>query len=242
LLSSRVHLHFSPDILCSIQKFRSLGARTPSNLDTSPSSYVGGQTDLAGKGETALVFAFKGASIGDQQAASFLVLKHLLGSSSPSLNGVRPGDGASSYLGLLASQNQGNAWFKSVSSFNYSLSDSGLFGVYATARAGGNGDKLFSTIHSSLTTSLPNNINDQQVAAAKARAKAAILSADSRHQLLHVVGQQASTSANKVHTPSQIAAAVDAVSTQQIKDLSKQVFSSAPAVVAAGDVSKVPRV
>lgn len=226
--------------LKSIEKnFGSFSSRAPTNLDTSASVYVGGQTELVGGGDTALVYAFNGASIADQQSAAFLVLKFILGGGSSSAYQPALGTGAgTSLLGKLTAQND---WLSSASSFNYALRDAGLFGVYAAARSG-NGAKLFSNVQSSLT-SLPNAINDQMVAGAKARAKSALLGCDSRQHLLHIVGQQASAGNNAAaHSPEKLAAAIDAVTAQQLKDLAKQLVNSTPTIVAAGDVSQIPRV
>jgi len=57
---------------------------------------------------------------------------------------------------------QGVLWFSADDS---AISDAGLIGVYGSAR-NGNGDKLFNSIHSTLS-SLAGNINDQHVARGK---------------------------------------------------------------------------
>eukprot|EP01102_Stenamoeba_stenopodia_P016480 TRINITY_DN5763_c0_g4_i2.p1 TRINITY_DN5763_c0_g4~~TRINITY_DN5763_c0_g4_i2.p1 ORF type:complete len:469 (+),score=131.55 TRINITY_DN5763_c0_g4_i2:73-1407(+) len=220
------------------KNFGRLSSKQSSVLSTDAAKYVGGQTELAGNGDTAIAIAFQGAAISSDKVLHFLVLKGLLGGISPCANGTRPGAGAASYLAETVAT-QSNSWLNNVSAFNFNFSDAGLLGVYGSARSG-NGDKLFSTLHSSLA-SLANNITDQHVARGKANAKAVVLGNDSRHSLLQLVGQQTAYS-KKVQSPTELAAAIDAITTQQIKDLAKSVFSSAPTVVAAGDVSRIPRV
>lgn len=204
---------------------------------TEASKYVGGEFLLPSGGHTHLALAFEGASFkGDSKDILALgVLKHILGTVLNANAGTNIGSGISARLATNVLPNNNAAYV--LSAFNFSYSDSGLFGVYAETRDAPS--RLVNGIASELAK-LRSNISAEELAKGKSAFKLTVLDQGSlRIPALEFIGTQVLASGKAV-TPEEYAAQIDSLTAEDVARVAKKVFSSRPTFVAVGDVSQLP--
>merc|ERR1712194_721742 len=130
-----------------------------------------------------------------------------------------PGSGVTSRLGQVVAQ---NGSLQSLSAFNSTYSDSGLFGVYAVCEPAAAG------------------IVVAEIKKAKAVLKGSLLrQVDDSAALMQDMGTQMLLS-GKYATPAEFCAVVDGVSVSQVTAAAEKILSSKPTVVAFGDTHAIP--
>jgi predicted Zn-dependent peptidase len=160
------------------------------------------------------------------------VLQTLLGSGS-AVNKA-PGSGLTSRLGQIVAQ---NGAIESLSAFNSTYSDSGLFGVYAVCEPSAAG-----AVATSVTKALSDlaNASADDINKAKVGLKANLLrQIDDSATLMKDIGTQMVLS-GKYATPAEFCAVVDGVTAAQVTAAAKTILSSKPTVVGFGDTHAVP--
>jgi len=160
------------------------------------------------------------------------VLRALLGQGSALEKA--PGSGITSRLGQFASQ---NGAVESVSAFNTTFSDSGLFGVYAVCEPA-----AAASVATDLTKALASlkNASADELNKAKAQLKVQFLrQIDDTEVLRNDIGTQ-TLLFGKYATPAEFCATIDAVTASQVSAVANSILASKPTVVAFGDTHAVP--
>jgi predicted Zn-dependent peptidase len=197
--------------------------------------YSGGERLEQSSGHTHLAIAFEGASLkGDaKEAAALGVLQHVLGSVLHGNAGSQVGSGVTSRLATNVLPS--NPAVHVLSAFNFSYSDSGLFGVYAETHSAPG--RLAQQIVAELAK-LRDSLSAEELNKGKASYKLSILDLK-RTPTLEFIGAQV-LAAGKVVTPEEFAAQIDSVSAADVAAVAKKVFSTRPTFVAIGDVAQLP--
>jgi len=204
------------------------------------SKYFGGESRNLADGNSHIAIAFEGAALRDsREALAFGALKHLLGGGS--IFSYKHGVGSGLASPLYTKVVQPNPWILQVSAFNFSYSDSGLFGVYGEAQPGRTG-QLISTVTAEVARVVKGQLDSTEVNRAKALLKASILNADHGEQSLQFLASQVFAGASKVATADELASQVDSLTAEDIKRAASRVLRSTPTVVSLGDVADVPSV
>jgi len=203
----------------------------------SASKYTGGEALVDAGGNTHVAIAFEGLSqsADKKDAAALGVLQYILGSATEGpVIGQKTG-------GLTSRLNKNvlskSTAFKSAAAFNFSYSDSGLFGVYGEAAE--NPADLVNLLAGEISK-LASEVSAEDLARGKAGYKAHLFeTSEKRVSVVRFVGEQV-LSSGKVATPEELAAQVDGVTAADVARVSKKVFASKPTLVAIGDVSNIP--
>jgi len=212
------------------------GSSKKGSTNTENTKYVGGETLLPAGGNTHVAIAFEGASIKDTKDSHVLgVLQHILGSvlSGPNV-GASLGSGITSRLATNVLPSNQSAY--TLAAFNFSYSDSGLFGVYGETK------DAPARLVQSLTTEIGklSNIGAEELAKGKALYKLSVLDQGTkRTPALEFIGTQVLAS-GKALTPEEYAAQIDSITAEDVSRVAKKVLSSRPTLVVVGDVSSLP--
>ncbi|KAJ3345154.1 ubiquinol-cytochrome c reductase core subunit 1 [Entophlyctis luteolus] len=203
---------------------------TASKIISAP-TFHGGEARLAGSGPSHLAIGFKGAAFTNTQAyATQLVLRSLL-DGTPRLKWGSTSSGA----GLLASA---AAPGTTVSAFDASYTDAGIFGIHIKGDAAGIQQAGKQSI-----AALKAAASSPASAAAHARAqKAAIVDVESaltRDELVADIGRHVLAS-KQFLSSAELAQAVAKVSAADVSKAAQAALSSKAAVVAYGDLAKLP--
>ncbi|KAJ3218539.1 hypothetical protein HDU67_005098 [Dinochytrium kinnereticum] len=217
------------ELLESSLKSVSLSSTKPT---VAASQYFGGEARIeAGVKSTATyAIAFKSVSFSSPQYAASLVLRAALDGSR------RLKWGAAGSSGLLSQASSADA---SVSAFNTSYTDAGLFGIIvqgsnsAVKGAAQKGIDALKAVASSVSASTLE----------KAK-KAAVLDSEaalfgSRDAATHEIGKNVLASGN-YSTVTELAAAISKVSPEEVSSLAKSLLSSKPSIAARGNLLKLP--
>ncbi|KAJ3342772.1 ubiquinol-cytochrome c reductase core subunit 1 [Entophlyctis luteolus] len=211
--------------------FEGFSVPTTASKTISSPTFYGGESRIAGTGPSHLAIGFKGAAFTNSQAyATQLVLRALL-DGTPRLKWGSTSSGA----GLLASAvTPGTA----VSAFSESYTDAGIFGIHIK----GDAASILLAGKQSIAA-LKAAAGGPASAAAHARAqKAAIVDAEStltRDELVADIGRQVLAS-KQFLSSAEIAQAVAKVSADDVSKAAQAALASKAAVVAYGDLSKLP--
>mmetsp|Transcript_50593 Transcript_50593/g.109173 ORF Transcript_50593/g.109173 Transcript_50593/m.109173 type:complete len:512 (+) Transcript_50593:111-1646(+) len=195
--------------------------------------YTGG--DMRAEGNTDLchvAIGFESVPFSQKELATVGVLKTILGGGSATSS---IGSGLSSRLATQVVKQ--NPYVESVSAFNTSYSDSGIFGVYGVAQGNKAGEMCMSIAKSlkSLTS-----VSKDELSKAKAMLKGQLLrSLDDDAALLQDIGSQIMVSGT-YGSPADFAKLVDGVSEAEVASVAKKLLSSRPSVAAYGNTCTVP--
>ncbi|KAJ3100580.1 hypothetical protein HDU96_010286 [Phlyctochytrium bullatum] len=217
------------ELLESSLKAVSLSSATPT---VAGSQYFGGEARIEAGAKSAATYAigFKSVAFSTPQYAASLVLRTLLDGSKR----LKWADSASGLLG------QASAAGTSVSAFNTSYTDAGIFGLLVK----GSTDAIKPAAQAGIDAlkAAASSVSPSALERAK---KAAILDADgadafgSRDVALYAIGRQAITSGSFV-TPVEVASAISNVTAEDVSALAKSLLASKPSVVARGNTLKLP--
>lgn len=194
-------------------------------------TYTGGASLVEGDSPFCHVAIGLESSAWGKDLPAISVLRALLGGSNVD---QAPGSGVTSRLGQVVAQ---NGSLQSLSAFNSTYSDSGLFGVYAVCEPAAAGIVVadISKALSGLAT-----VSDDEIKKAKAVLKGSLLrQVDDSAALMQDMGTQMLLS-GKYATPAEFCAVVDGVSVSQVTAAAKKILSSKPTVVAFGDTHAIP--
>jgi len=223
----------------SHEEFTSIAAKTfgtvkgGTKATLEPSKYIGGYSTTHNNSDTHIALAFEGASVSSPDYFSFEVLKHILGSARQQIEPI--GQGKSGRLNRIFLQP--NPWISEASTFNFSHSDSGLFGIIATATPGRVPElmqSLTSTLKSLSQTPPTNDQIQRAINLIKANAHSS-----SKSSVFYAVGNGVLTT-KKATTPSESVVSLQSVNAQSIQRIIHKVLHSKPTVVALGDVYGLP--
>jgi predicted Zn-dependent peptidase len=194
-------------------------------------TFSGGNTiRIPGIGNSHLVLSFPGLPATHQDQVIHSLLASILGHGNKELTG--PGD--SNRTSPLSTLVNSNSWLHSAAAFNIGYSDAGLFLVHSVASPG-HGSNHFSAVHKTILSTL-GSVTDANLAQAKRNVKNRFLRniAACRFKLVEHILQKGSE-------PEQYLQSIDAVNLNDVKRVAKSLSSSQPLVVAAGDVTGVPK-
>eukprot|EP01125_Pyxidicula_operculata_P015103 TRINITY_DN50_c0_g1_i1.p1 TRINITY_DN50_c0_g1~~TRINITY_DN50_c0_g1_i1.p1 ORF type:complete len:481 (+),score=129.33 TRINITY_DN50_c0_g1_i1:24-1466(+) len=198
--------------------------------------YVGsnGTVRLPGPYDTHVAIGFNGVSLADKDALALNVLQQIIGGGAA--NKAGPGDaGKTSFL--YKSVVEPNQWVSGASAFQYSYSDAGLFGVTASA-VEGHAKDLVDTLKKNLNN-LPSALSADHVQQGKVSLKGKFLRTLDSDRFALTQHLASGVLGGSVQSVPQFLQAVDGVSLSDVQRVAKNVLSSKPTVVVAGDVRGV---
>eukprot|EP00126_Sphaerothecum_destruens_P007896 Sdes_comp20025_c0_seq1m12778 len=211
-------------------------ASAPSNgvFSSSPAPYFGGELRQESADEKLhLLLGFQGASYADSSSLALGVFQHILGVGKSVQYGKSHGRLESFLSNSKSLQHPAEA-----QAFNFTYPDAGLFGVYAVCSPCC-AETVAKTIQEAVLETA-SNVKDQEIVRGKQALKLSILTAaetpasymtDLGCKLLHT---------GKYRTPLDTCAAIDKLSTAEIRAAMKKAVSSKPTFVVRGDVSVAP--
>lgn len=180
--------------------------------DSSPSKYYGGEVRSEKGGELTYIAigAQGGALCNQKEALAFAVLQRVYGVGPHTKRGLN----SSGALSKAVSGSLGDAPF-AVSAINASYSDAGLFGVFLAAPA----KCICEPIVSAVKVLKSGSVSDEDVNRAKNQLKTAVLlNAESGGNFIEVMGNQAAV-LGSVATPDQIVAAIEGITSADVKQV-----------------------
>jgi processing peptidase subunit beta len=183
--------------------------------------------------EAHVALAFEGASWSSEFAFPMMVIQTLLGSwdrSSPAGNNI---------ASRLARDIAENDAADSFMTFNTCYKDTGLFGVYLTAPAMCLEEAMYRTTYN--ITRLCHEVTDEEVARAKNQLKASVLvQQDNFSNICEDIGRQMLTY-NRRMSNAEMAARIDAITTEDIKVTANRFFNDEDhALAAVGPIHELP--
>lgn len=196
------------------------------------SVYKGGERRTAGPGNTNVAIVFEGPSLGSEHWAAAQVLKNIAGGASRiSKDGPGRGLAGRLYTGVVAPDEN----IQAATTFTRSYAKSGLFGGYVESLPG-NAESATLSLADALA-SLGASVSDEELARGKRQAKAGLsyLSRSDRVELmasLTVAGSNPDTDS--------LLKSIDNVGAADVTAVARKVLSSAPTLVANGDVAGIP--
>jgi len=203
---------------------------SPSSSNSTPATkYFGGESRAEGATSSGhLAIAFEGAHIGSEHTLSLIVLQHLLGGQIH----LKWGSGVSPLSKIAASQQA------QVAAFNFSYSDSGLFGIYITSPTIAETTNLALAELRKLSTTVATDDLKRAIAQAKFTTLA---STENSLTTVISLGTKVSLLGKVVSTES-LANQFQNVSAQSISEIATKLLASKPTVAAYGRLSSVPYV
>eukprot|EP00267_Zea_mays_P035356 XP_008671032.1 probable mitochondrial-processing peptidase subunit beta, mitochondrial [Zea mays] len=179
------------------------------------------------------VVAFNGASWVDPDSVALMVMQSMLGSWNKSAGG---GKHMGSELVQKAAINDIAA---SVMSFNMNYKDTGLFGVYAVAKANCLDDLAFAIMHE--MSKLSYRVTEEDVIRARNQLKSSIqLHLDGSTAVVEDIGRQLLTYGRRIPTP-ELFARIDVVDASTVKRVANRfIFDQDVAIVAMGPIQGLP--
>lgn len=197
--------------------------------------YSGGERLEPAAGHTHLAVAFEGASLkGDaKEIVALGVLQHVLGSVLHGNAGSQIGAGVTSRLATNVLPT--NPAAHALSAFNFSYSDSGLFGVYAETHSAPG--RLAQQIVAELAK-LRSPLSAEELNKGKALYKLSVLDLR-RTPTMEFVGAFVLASGKAV-TPEEYAGQIESITAADVAAVAKKVFATRPTFVAVGDVAQLP--
>ena len=212
------------------------GARTADLVKASPAHFTGSEVRVRDPDMDKVHFAvaFKGASWSDPDAVPLMVAQSMLGAWDAASGA---GDAASP---PLAQRVAANGLADSYMAFNTNYADAGLFGVYATADAGGHVDDLAWAIMRDVA-SLAYTVDASSLARGKAALKASLLyAADGPAGIAEEIGRQLLVYGRRVPL-AEMFARIDAVTPAVIQAAAQRfICDNDVAIAALGDTQNLP--
>ncbi|KAI9344866.1 Metalloenzyme, LuxS/M16 peptidase-like protein [Obelidium mucronatum] len=208
------------------------GVAVPSTAARSvaPSAYYGGEARIAGSGASHVAIAFKSSGISNAKAhATALVLRAVLDGS----HRVKWGQ-SSGATGLLA---KAAANGTTVSAFQNSYSDAGLFGLYIQ----GNASNVKSVAQKSIEAvkSAASSVSDAALTRAKKVAIVDYELSQTRDELVADIARQVLT-LGSFATSAEVAQEISKVSAQDVAQAAQALLASKASVVSYGNLNKLP--
>jgi len=195
---------------------------TPQN-----SVFTGGSISLLPSlHDTSISVALPSVAVNHADTPIYELLKAILGQGSKD---IALGSGLDSTLGKVAAA---NSFVNSVSAFNFSYSDAGLFGIHGEAETG-NAAALLKILLSEVQALA--SVKEADLVRAKNTLKSRTISS-----LFANTNSLANFFSQRTETPGQYIKSVDNVTITDIQRVVKTLASVKPNVVAAGDVRGVP--
>ncbi len=206
----------------AVKAFDSLPRGNAAALE--PASYQGGESRYERELEQAhILLGFKGIGIHDPDYYASAVLSQLFGG------------GMSSRLFQEVREKRGLVY--GIHSFASAWHDAGLFGIYAGT--GADEAKELLPIVCDELLKLPHDISEEERCRAAAQLKAGILMAREKTSARceHIASQLLVH--DRIYTPAEIVAKVDAVGPTDLKRVAERLLASAPTLTAMGPVGNV---
>jgi len=123
--------------------------------------------------------------------------------------------------------------------FNSVFSDSSIFGIYGTSPPEAAEPLVDAIVTEAINMAGP--MKEGELRRAKNGLKSAVfMQLESRALLLEDIGRQVITH-NKVRSPFEIAELIDQVTEEDVIRVAQKMLSTTPSIVAAGDLSTMPR-
>jgi ubiquinol-cytochrome c reductase core subunit 2 len=180
-----------------------------------------------------LALATEGVSVSNKDYLAALLASHALGT-----GGERIKRSLSNKLSRSLLQLAGQP--ASVSSFNLSYSDAGLFGFHIIANKHDVG-KLARGLVKEVVTIGRNGLSSNELTAARNSLKAALAdSVDNSHSLIDRIGSNPEQANNQTNL-NELFKVVDSVSANDVNNFVKRVASGKLSLAAIGDLSELPR-
>jgi processing peptidase subunit alpha len=201
---------------------------------TAKAAYTGG--DARADGATPfchLAIGFEAPALAGKENAAAAVLRTILGEGSPASVGLGHGTGSRLSTQIVRQ----NAFVESCGAFQLSYTDSGLFGVYTVVQP-----SHAAEVTSAVCQTLKGlqSVSAEELQRAKAALRTSIhLKADDSASLLQDLGSQLVTSGT-YSSVADVAAAIDAVTVNDVAATAKKILQSKPSVAAFGDTHQVP--
>lgn len=198
-----------------------------------PPRYFGkGESHIRLYGEdTQAVLAAEGVSAGSEDLPKYVVLQHLLGVE----NFVKRGSMSSTRLGVCAGQVSG-ACMRAV---NINHSDTGLFGVVATA-PGTQIRRLLEAGLSACRDVAKKGVPSSELTASKKRAKTAVLSQYEDTEQLHNSLLLQVAMSGKVSSAREMTDEIDKVTLEDVQSIARKITNARPNLVVTGNLVDPP--
>ncbi|XP_062009796.1 probable mitochondrial-processing peptidase subunit beta, mitochondrial [Rosa rugosa] len=177
--------------------------------------------------------AFSGASWTDPDSIALMVMQAMLGSWSKSVNGGK-------HMGSELTQRVAiNEIAESVMAFNTNYKDTGLFGVFATAKPDALDDLAYAIMYE--ITKLVYRVSEADVIRARNQLKSSLLlHLDGTSPVAEDIGRQLLTYGRRIPLP-ELFARIDAVDASTVKRVANRfIYDRDVAIVAMGPVQKLP--
>ncbi|ONL94957.1 putative mitochondrial-processing peptidase subunit beta mitochondrial [Zea mays] len=200
-----------------------------------PASFTGSEVRIIDDDMPLAQFAvaFNGASWVDPDSVALMVMQSMLGSWNKSAGGGK-------HMGSELVQKAAiNDIAESVMSFNMNYKDTGLFGVYAVAKADCLDDLAFAIMHE--MSKLSYRVTEEDVIRARNQLKSSIqLHLDGSTAVVEDIGRQLLTYGRRIPTP-ELFARIDAVDASTVKRVANRfIFDQDVAIAAMGPIQGLP--
>eukprot|EP01135_Chromosphaera_perkinsii_P005925 Nk52_evm11s372 gene=Nk52_evmTU11s372 len=207
-----------------------------SNVVEEKAVYTGGEIRLDGNFPLAHVsLAFEGVGWAEDELYAVATLQLLMGGGG-SFSAGGPGKGM--YSRLFTNVLNRYHWVESISAYNSSYKDSGLFGMYGTCLP----DKVpnLMTVMCNEFIRMTHKIDISELERAKNQLKSSVLmNLESRFVHFEDIGRQV-LAHGKRETPKFLCDKIDEVTAEDINRVAFKMLSSAPTMAAYGDLLHLP--
>jgi len=214
-----------------------VGSTSASSTSSTP--YMGGELKIPGDFNTHLAVAFEGVGLNASDFYAAAVLQHILGGGQKYAK-EELGHGVASRLNRNVVE--AKSWAEEARAFNYSYTDSGVFGVYGIAQAGGNAAALADSLLTEVKA-VSNSVTSEELSRGKEMFRSSVFfGSETKSQLLEFLGTQLNSQKSAIKSPEEFARGVDAVTAEQVQKFAKKILQSTPTLVVLGDVTGVPTI
>eukprot|EP00180_Rhodochaete_pulchella_P003352 Plantae.Rhodophyta-Rhodochaete_pulchella.ctg5630.p1 GENE.Plantae.Rhodophyta-Rhodochaete_pulchella.ctg5630~~Plantae.Rhodophyta-Rhodochaete_pulchella.ctg5630.p1 ORF type:complete len:356 (-),score=61.36 Plantae.Rhodophyta-Rhodochaete_pulchella.ctg5630:1230-2198(-) len=202
-----------------------------------PSVYTGGESRVSGDGLAQVALGFHGVSWNDQDLVPVAVLHSLLGGGGSFSSG---GPGKGMYTRLYTRVLTEEPWVHSAQAFNHVYSDSGVFGIAASAEPGRLGD--LAKLVAENAAGMVDNLSDEEVQRAQNQTiSGLIMNLESRAILCEDIGRQTMVS-GKYLAPATLAEWIARTSKEDLQRVAAKILRSSPTLVLQGDMYDTPSI
>lgn len=193
--------------------------------------YTGGSTKIGADGPAHVAIGFKGVSWKDDRLVAACVLHTLLGGGGSFSSG---GPGKGMYTRLYTEILNKHGWVSSAMAFNHCYGDTGLFGIHSSCDDPAHLNNLVEVVGVQIGK-LSGPLATGELERAKAMTKSSlIMNLESRAVVCEDLGRQL-LAAGKYSGPAELIKKIDAITEDDIREVVKEMLSSAPAVVTYGE-------
>ncbi|RID64684.1 hypothetical protein BRARA_E03603 [Brassica rapa] len=200
-----------------------------------PASFTGSEVRMIDDDLPLAQFAvaFEGASWTDPDSVALMVMQTMLGSWNKNVGGGK-------HMGSALTQRVAvNEIAESIMAFNTNYKDTGLFGVYAVAKADCLDDLSYAIMHE--VTKLAFRVSDDDVTRARNQLKSSLLlHMDGTSPVAEDIGRQLLTYGRRIPT-AELFARIDAVDASTVKRVAnKYIYDKDIAISAIGPIQDLP--